>query len=67
MNTFAIACLMASASAIQLSRNDKTKYEPNWGWNSGNSYNNGPTTNFNSGRASPYSVTKDDLSQVGQE
>jgi hypothetical protein len=61
MNTFAIACLMASTNAIQLSKDVKTKYEPNWGMNSGNSYNNGPTTNFNSGRASPYAVTKDDL------
>ena len=61
MNTFAIACLMASTSAIQLSKDVKTKYEPGWGMNSGNSYNNGPTTHFNYGRASPYSVTKDDL------
>merc|ERR1712166_868572 len=39
----------------------EVKYEPNWGWNSGSSYNNGPFTNFNSGRASPYAVTNDDL------
>jgi hypothetical protein len=32
------------------------KYEPSWGLNSGNSYNNGPFTDFYHGYASPYSV-----------
>ena len=32
-------------------------YEPEWGHNSGSSYNNGPTNHFYHGKASPYSVT----------
>ena len=32
-------------------------YEPEWGHNSGNSYNNGPTTHFYHGPESPYPVT----------
>jgi len=37
------------------------KYEPEWGHNSGNSYNNGPFTHFAFGKASPYSVIKEDV------
>ena len=44
---------------IQL-RHDKA-YEPEWGHNSGNSYNNGPTTHFYHGDASPYSVTNENI------
>ena len=62
---FAIA-LLAGTQAISLSKNKDTKYEPGWGMNSGNSYNNGPTTHFNYGRASPYAVTNDDV-QMDQE
>lgn len=36
-------------------------YEPEWGHNSGNSYNNGPTTHFYHGKASPYSVVAEDV------
>lgn len=36
-------------------------YEPEWGHNSGNSYNNGPIDHFYHGDASPYSVTKEDV------
>ena len=54
-----ILALIASTSAIRLS-SDKS-YEPGWGQNSGNSYNNGPFTHFAYGRASPYSVTKEDV------
>ena len=61
MNTVAIACLLASTSAIRLTGDNKTKYEPGWGLNSGSSEHNGPTEHFNYGRASPYSVTNDDL------
>jgi len=32
--------------------------------NSGNSYNNGPFTHFNYGRASPYSAIHDDYAQT---
>ena len=39
----------------------KQQYEWEWGHNSGNSYNNGPTTHFAHGKASPYSVTKEDV------
>jgi len=35
-------------------------YEPGWGHNSGNSYNNGPFTHFYYGKASPYNVNGDD-------
>ena len=38
----------------------KVKYEPEWGHNSGNSYNNGPFTDFYHGKASPYNVNMDD-------
>ena len=37
------------------------QYEPEWGHNSGNSYNNGPFTHFYHGKASPYSVIKEDV------
>tara|TARA_B110000503_G_C6993483_1_gene348388 strand:+ start:261 stop:404 length:144 start_codon:yes stop_codon:yes gene_type:complete len=37
------------------------EYEPEWGHNSGNSYNNGPFTHFYHGKASPYSVIKEDV------
>ena len=36
-------------------------YEPEWGHNSGNSYNNGPFTHFYHGKASPYSVVAEDV------
>ena len=39
---------------------EKIAYEPEWGHNSGNSYNNGPFTHFYHGKASPYNVNKDD-------
>merc|ERR1719263_1823524 len=42
------------------------KYEPDWGHNSGSSYNNGPFTHFYHGKASPFAVTNDDL-QIGEE
>ena len=67
MNSFAIACLFASASAIRLSEAPKNKYEPGWGMNSGNSYNNGPTDHFNYGRASPYGVTGDETHALAQK
>jgi hypothetical protein len=35
--------------------------------NSGNSYNNGPFTHFNYGRASPYQVTGDDNQALVQK
>ena len=57
--------LAASAQAHKhrhtLKKAVETKYEPEWGHNSGNSYNNGPTTHFYHGKASPYSVTKEDV------
>jgi hypothetical protein len=45
------------------------KYEPEWGHNSGNSYDNGPFTHFYHGKASPYNVNMDDGLdvQVGQK
>ena len=43
-----------------------TEYEPEWGQNSGNSYNNGPFTHFYHGKASPYSVIKEDV-QLGEQ
>ena len=66
MKYFAIALLFAGAEAHRhhhKHRQGKTlkqTYEPEWGQNSGNSYNNGPTDHFYHGKASPYSVTKDD-------
>ena len=54
-----LVLLIATTSAIQLKR--EKSYEPGWGQNSGNSYNNGPTTHFAYGKASPYSVTKEDV------
>ena len=42
------------------------EYEPEWGHNSGNSYNNGPFTHFAHGKASPYKVTKDDV-QINEQ
>ena len=75
--TFAVAVLVASSQAVKLERRHghhhhnikKTKYEPEWGHNSGNSYNNGPTTHFYHGKASPYNVAGDDGLdiQVGYE
>jgi hypothetical protein len=38
----------------------KVAYEPEWGHNSGNSYDNGPFTHFYHGKASPYNVNMDD-------
>jgi hypothetical protein len=35
-------------------------YEAEWGHNTGDSYENGPFTHFYLGKASPYSVTKED-------
>ena len=43
---------------------NQIEYEPEWGHNSGNSYHNGPFTHFSHGKASPYSVTSDDI-QLG--
>merc|ERR1719240_2122884 len=66
--TIAVAMFLASSQAIKLDRRhhhhhhngDKKpkgkKYEPEWGHNSGNSYNNGPTDHFYHGKASPYNV-----------
>ena len=42
-------------------KKQKEQYEWEWGHNSGNSYNNGPTTHFAHGKGSPYSVTKEDV------
>ena len=42
------------------------KYEADWAHNSGNSYDNGPFTHFYHGKASPYSVVKEDV-QLGEE
>ena len=45
---------------VQLDAKEGTGYEWEWGHDSGNSYNNGPFTHFAFGKASPYSVTKED-------
>jgi hypothetical protein len=39
---------------------EQLDYEPLWGHNSGDSYNNGPTTHFYYGKASPYNVHKEE-------
>ena len=60
-----LAILVASVGAIQHRHHHhhkaQARYEPEWGHNSGNSYNNGPTTHFYHGKASPYSVIKEDV------
>ena len=60
-----LAILFASVEAIQHRHNHKhhakAHYEPEWGHNSGSSYNNGPFTHFYHGKASPYSVIKEDV------
>ena len=69
MKFIVAAALVAGASAYQHKHKHahriknalSSKYEPEWGHNSGNSYNNGPTTHFYHGKASPYSVTKEDV------
>ena len=67
MKYTAIAILLAGVDAKhhhhkQRSTNTlKSHYEPEWAHNSGNSYENGPTTHFYHGKASPYSVTKEDV------
>ena len=64
--TIAVAMLLASSQAVRLAhkhhhhKNKDKAYEPEWGHNSGSSYNNGPTTHFYHGKASPYAVTGDD-------
>ena len=63
------AILMTSVEAHRLHHHhhaaknvkEASKYEPEWGHNSGSSYNNGPTDHFYHGKASPYSVTKEDV------
>jgi len=45
----------------QIESSQSESYEPEWGHNSGNSYNNGPFTHFYHGKASPYSVIKEDV------
>ena len=69
-----ITCLFAGSTAAvskhhrnTLKSSLKQKYEPGWGHNSGNSYNNGPTTHFYHGKASPYSVTKEDVQLENNE
>ena len=67
MKYFAIALLFAGAEAHKhhhkhrTGRTLKQTYEPEWGHNSGNSYNNGPTDHFYHGKASPYSVVSEDV------
>ena len=39
----------------------ESQYEPEWGHNTGNSYENGPFSHFYHGKASPYSVVKEDV------
>ena len=62
----AATLLVASSQAVRLEHkhhhkhHEHRQYEPEWGHNSGNSYDNGPTDHFYHGKASPYSVTKDD-------
>ena len=66
------AALFAGAEAHKLSHKHHHKhqhlaqgqYEPSWGLNSGNSYNNGPFTDFYHGYASPYSVISSSEAQV---
>merc|ERR1719240_2536229 len=70
--TIAVSMFLAAYQAIKVDRRhhqnnhngDKKpkgkKYEPEWGHNSGNSYNNGPTDHFYYGKASPYNVNMDD-------
>ena len=60
-----LAILFASVGAIQHRHHHhhkaQARYEPEWGHNSGSSYNNGPFTHFYHGKASPYSVIKEDV------
>ena len=69
MHTLLLAVLFTGVDAIKLEHKHKHrhqhKYEPEWGLNSGNSYNNGPFTHFYHGKASPYSVVKEDV-QIGE-
>jgi hypothetical protein len=68
--TIAVAMFLASTEAIKLERRHHhhnvhkkpkgKKYEPEWGHNSGSSYDNGPTDHFYHGKASPYNVAGDD-------
>jgi hypothetical protein len=44
---------------VQLSAD--SEYEPEWGHNSGNSYDNSPFSHFYHGKTSPYSVIKEDV------
>merc|ERR1719503_265009 len=68
--------LLASTEAVKLERRHHAKphhhkhskkYEPEWGHNSGSSYNNGPTDHFYHGKASPYNVNGDDGLDVQTE
>jgi hypothetical protein len=74
MKYILVAFLMVSATEAIQKHHKKTlknalndKYEPEWGHNSGNSYHNGPTTHFYHGKASPYSVTKEDVQLENSE
>lgn len=62
------AVLLASVEGHRVRHHHKHQkhsgYEPGWGHNSGDSYNNGPTTHFAYGKASPYDVTGDDGLEV---
>ena len=44
----------------------KNGYEPEWAHNDGSSYNNGPTDHFYHGKASPYSVIREDVQLESQ-
>jgi hypothetical protein len=59
--TIAILLSAVSVEAIKKRHHQESSYEPGWGHNSGDSYNNGPTTHFYYGKASPYSVVKEDV------
>merc|ERR1711868_275383 len=59
--------LLAAASAVTLHQKQPKHYEPEWGLNSGNSYNNGPTDHFTHGLASPYPVTGESFAQKKYE
>merc|ERR1719331_999822 len=73
--TFAVAMLLATTEAVKLGKHHKhhhkhhkpQHYEPEWGHNSGSSYNNGPTDHFYHGKASPYAVNGDDGLDVQTE
>ena len=67
MKYAAIAILLAGVEAKHHHHKQKavktlkSTYEPEWAHNSGNSYENGPHDHFYHGKASPYSVTKEDV------